>query len=254
MGLLSHLFDLEYLITHHRWFFVVFFLLPLSVAYDLFLVGRNSFVYFTRKFFTKSHDLKVKKISDDIKSWIHDGCTQKLCTARPGWQAMSLRSGKYKKTYRNIDINLHSILEIDEENKLCRVEPMVSMGQLSHFLLPRGWTVPVLPELDDLTVGGLVAGVGIETSSHKYGLFQHTCEAFEIILPDGRLVFSVFQLYHLSFVGSQCCDLHCHKRAFGTVLCNPMVSWYARFYCFSYSANCSRQAICGSAVPSIQWT
>ena len=27
----------------------------------------------------------------------------------------------------------------------------------------------MLPELDDLTVGGLVCGVGIESSSHKYG-------------------------------------------------------------------------------------
>lgn len=27
-------------------------------------------------------------------------------------------------------------------------------------------------ELDDLTVGGLVMGTGIETSSHIYGLFQ----------------------------------------------------------------------------------
>ena len=31
-------------------------------------------------------------------------------------------------------------------------------------------------------------GVGIETSSHKYGLMQHVCEAFELVLADGRLV------------------------------------------------------------------
>ena len=43
------------------------------------------------------------------------------------------------------------------------------MGQLTHALLPLGYTIPVLPELDDLTVGGLVSGVGIETSSHRYG-------------------------------------------------------------------------------------
>ena len=46
------------------------------------------------------------------------------------------------------------------------------MGQLSHTLDSLGWTIPVLPELDDLTVGGLVMGTGIETSSHKFGLFQ----------------------------------------------------------------------------------
>ena len=44
------------------------------------------------------------------------------------------------------------------------------------------------PELDDLTVGGLIAGFGIETSSHKYGLFQHACVAYELVLPSGELV------------------------------------------------------------------
>ena len=67
-------------------------------------------------------------------------------------------------------------------------EPLVSMGQLSHTLDKLGWTIPILPELDDLTVGGLVMGTGIETSSHKYGLFQHICLEFELVLSDGSVV------------------------------------------------------------------
>jgi len=31
-------------------------------------------------------------------------------------------------------------------------------------------------------------GFGIETSSHKYGLFQHICESFEVALPGGKVV------------------------------------------------------------------
>jgi len=38
-------------------------------------------------------------------------------------------------------------------------------------LEPLDYTLPVLPELDALTVGGLVNGVGIESSSHIHGLF-----------------------------------------------------------------------------------
>ncbi len=30
-------------------------------------------------------------------------------------------------------------------------------------------------------------GVGIETSSHKYGLMQHVCESFDVVLADGSL-------------------------------------------------------------------
>ena len=61
------------------------------------------------------------------------------------------------------------------------------MNQVTATLNPLGWTLPVLPELDTLTVGGLVCGVGVETSSHLHGLFQHTCVAFEIVLADGSV-------------------------------------------------------------------
>ena len=58
---------------------------------------------------------------------------------------------------------------------------MVTMGQLSRTLDRLGWTIPILPELDDLTVGGLVMGTGIETSSHIYGLFQVRMTTFKLI-------------------------------------------------------------------------
>lgn len=31
-------------------------------------------------------------------------------------------------------------------------------------------------------------GTGIESSSHVYGLFQHICVAYELVLADGSLV------------------------------------------------------------------
>jgi FAD/FMN-containing dehydrogenase len=62
------------------------------------------------------------------------------------------------------------------------------MGQISHFLTPRGYTLPVLPEMDDLTVGGLFMGVGIETSSHKFGLFNDSVVSAEVVLSSGEVV------------------------------------------------------------------
>lgn len=160
----------------------------MSLIYDVFLFVWSVFVYFLYPNKPSEHANRVEKIRQDIREWVEDGCKTKLCTARPGWQAMSLRAGRYKSTYRNIKVDLYDVLEVNEEKQTCRVEPMCSMGKLTHYLLPKGWTIPVVPELDDLTVGGLVAGVGIETSSHKYGLFQHICLAFEIVLADGRYV------------------------------------------------------------------
>ena len=63
---------------------------------------------------------------------------------------------------------MSNIISLDTEKKMVRVEPMVSIGILNDYLTKHGWTVPVVPELDDLTIGGLVMGGGIETTSHKY--------------------------------------------------------------------------------------
>lgn len=38
---------------------------------------------------------------------------------------------------------------------MVRVEPLANMGQVTALLNSIGWTLPVLPELDDLTVGTL---------------------------------------------------------------------------------------------------
>lgn len=61
------------------------------------------------------------------------------------------------------------------------------MGQLSQYLISRGYTLPVLPELDDLTVGGLINGCGVESGSFKYGMFQHICTGYEVVMSDGEL-------------------------------------------------------------------
>lgn len=62
------------------------------------------------------------------------------------------------------------------------------MGHLSRALEPLGLALPVVPELDQLTVGGLVMGTGVETSSHEHGLFQHICLQYELVLADGSVV------------------------------------------------------------------
>ena len=111
-----------------------------------------------------------------------------MCTARPGWQSITLQKQHYKDRMYNIKIDMPDILKIDKENKFVTVEPMVTIGTLNGFLISYGWTLPVVPELDDLTIGGLVMGGGIESTSHKYGLFQYICRRFEMVLGDGRKV------------------------------------------------------------------
>ncbi|ERL94765.1 delta(24)-sterol reductase [Dendroctonus ponderosae] len=177
----------EYILIKYRWAFVCVFLLPISLFYDLWFYFRNWIVFkFTSA--PKQHDKKVKYVQKQIREWGDHGKNNYMCTARPGWQTVCFRLPKYKNTFTKIEVNLVDILEVDVKNKVVRVEPLVSMGQLSATLNPLGWTIPVLPEIDDLTVGGLVMGTGIESSSHKFGLFQHICVSYELVLSDESLV------------------------------------------------------------------
>ncbi|XP_002740991.1 delta(24)-sterol reductase [Saccoglossus kowalevskii] len=178
---------LEYVVVHQRWIFVCLFLLPVSVLFDVLISFRN-WITFKMTSAPKKHDTRVRDIQKQVREWMTDGCEQPMCTARPGWMTVSPRVAKYKHTHRKIQVNLIDVLEIDTERQTVRVEPLATMGQITATLNPLGWTLPVLPELDDLTVGGLIMGVGIETSSHKHGLFQHTCLSYELVLADGSLV------------------------------------------------------------------
>ncbi|KAL3280089.1 hypothetical protein HHI36_017594 [Cryptolaemus montrouzieri] len=178
----------EYILINYRWIFVCLFLLPLSFFFDLWLFCRN-YIVFKLNSAPSQHDKRVKYVQKQVQNWNKlKGIKPKMCTARPGWQTMSFREGIYKDNFQKIQVNLLDILEIDTKKKSVRVEPLVNMGQLTASLNPLGWTIPVLPEMDDLTVGGLVMGTGIESSSHIYGLFQHICLSYELVLADGSIV------------------------------------------------------------------
>lgn len=178
---------LEFLLVEYRWVVVVTCLLPLSLLWKVWSTVRN-YVVFKMNSAPKNHDKKVKEIQKQIRKWRMSGCQTKLCTARPGWQTMSFRQSLYKKSYTNIDINLVDVLEVDTENMTVRCEPMATMGQVSLTLQPLGLALAIVPELEQLTVGGLVMGTGVETSSHRRGLFQHVCTQYELLLPDNSVV------------------------------------------------------------------
>lgn len=101
------------------------------------------------------HTKRVQKLQDAVLQWQKDGRKNKMCSSRPGWATMSLRVGNYKKTSTQIPVmHLCNIVNVDLEAMTITCEPMVTMGQITHSLNHLGLTLPVLPELDDLTVGG----------------------------------------------------------------------------------------------------
>ena len=99
------------------------------------------------------------------------------------------RAPTYKQKGRQLDINkLNRVLSIDVKKGVVVVEPRVTMEQLAKATLKHGVMVPVIPEFKGITVGGAIMGAGIESSSHRFGIFSDSCLAYEILLGDGKII------------------------------------------------------------------
>nr|XP_023882598.1 delta(24)-sterol reductase [Quercus suber]XP_023882606.1 delta(24)-sterol reductase [Quercus suber] len=176
--------------VHFRWIVVIFVVLPISFTlYFLTYLGdvRSEMKSFKQR--QKEHDENVEKVVKRLKQRNpkKDGL---VCTARKPWIAVGMRNVDYKRA-RHFEVDLsafRNILEIDKERMIAKVEPLVNMGQITRVTVPMNLSLAVVAELDDLTVGGLINGYGIEGSSQIYGLFSDTVVAYEIVLADGRVV------------------------------------------------------------------
>ena len=88
-----------------------------------------------------------------------------------------------------IDVrDLSRVLAIDPQRMTADVEGMITYEALVDETLKHGLLPAVVPQLKTITVGGAVSGLGIESSSFKFGLVHETIEEMEILLGDGRLL------------------------------------------------------------------
>ncbi|CAH0390700.1 unnamed protein product [Bemisia tabaci] len=177
----------EYIFAQYRWVVVCLFLLPATFVYEIGWLFRRWYILYTQQA-PKNHPQKVNYVQNQVKERNRSHPNLPMCTARPGWQSMTLREPKYKKTMYLIEVDLKDIIKIDENKQTVTVEPLVTMGQLTRTLNANGWSIPVVIELDDVTVGGAVMGQGVESMSHTYGLFQHICLSYEIVVSDGSVI------------------------------------------------------------------
>uniref|UniRef100_A0A0K2UHG8 Delta(24)-sterol reductase n=1 Tax=Lepeophtheirus salmonis TaxID=72036 RepID=A0A0K2UHG8_LEPSM len=175
-----------FILNEHSWC-LIFILVPISLGYDLFfkfLKLINSIIGYSNA----SHEEKLKDVQRQVRHRLDTGDKRPMCTARPGYKSITLQQITYKETCYKININMSNVIDLDTKNQRVLVEPMIDIGTLNDYLISQGWTLPVVPELDELTIGGLVMGGGIETTSNKYGLFQYICTMYELVLPDGSVL------------------------------------------------------------------
>ena len=88
---------------------------------------------------------------------------------------------------RRLDVRgFNQVLSVRQN--FVEAEGMTPYEALTSACLAQGVMPAVVPQLKTITLGGAVAGVGIESSSHLYGLVHDTMLELDVLLGDGRVV------------------------------------------------------------------
>jgi len=80
------------------------------------------------------------------------------------------------------------MLGVDRAAHMLDTEAMASFESLVDATLPQDLLPAVVPQLKSITIGGAIAGLGIESSSFRYGLVHETVEEMEVLLASGEVV------------------------------------------------------------------
>jgi FAD/FMN-containing dehydrogenase len=84
--------------------------------------------------------------------------------------------------------DFNQVLHVDPQLSIADVEGMATYATVVDATLKHGLLPTVVPQLKTITVGGAVSGIGIESSSFRYGLVHETVEEMEILLADGTIL------------------------------------------------------------------
>jgi FAD/FMN-containing dehydrogenase len=84
--------------------------------------------------------------------------------------------------------HFNQVIHVDVRARVAEVEGMTTYEDLVRETLPFQLMPAVVPQLKSITIGGALAGVGIESSSFTYGFVHETILEIDILLPDGTVV------------------------------------------------------------------
>ena len=146
-------------------------------------LSRRPSIYCTKA----NHDDRLSRILSALESRPPGS---KLSLHRRTLQSNTIRNASHKNdsTYFPIDLSsFNHVIEINTSAQFVICEPSVSFGDLLRELLKVGMTTLVVPELPGITVGGAIAGGGLESSSHRHGQVSDTVLEIECLAPGLRV-------------------------------------------------------------------
>jgi delta24-sterol reductase len=132
-----------------------------------------------------THDERVARIAAEVRARPADKRLT-IGKAHPGHTPHDLG---YKRDCHPVNVDgLDGILSIDRAARTADVEGQLQLGALCKATLAQGLVPKVVPEFETFTVAGLVNGLGIETSSHRNGVFPANATSLEVVLGNGDVV------------------------------------------------------------------
>ena len=96
---------------------------------------------------------------------------------------------RFREPAAGLDVrSFGAVLAVDPEARTADVQGMVTYERLVDATLPYGLMPFVVPQLKTITLGGAVAGLGIESTSYRNGLPHESVREMELLTGDGRVV------------------------------------------------------------------
>lgn len=130
------------------------------------------------------YEAKKRRLMEELRS--HNGGSIRL-----GKSTSNLFRDRNEGRNWRLDVrDLNQVLIINKSELWAEAEGMTSYQDIVRATLTCGLMPTVVPELKSITIGGAVTGVGIESSSFKYGLVHEGIVQMEVLLADGNVVLS----------------------------------------------------------------
>ena len=133
----------------------------------------------------QQHKFRVSHIQTQIRS----RGTSKIAISSKGRVGHCVRLNSWKKNCYLIDVSkLNNILNINVVDMNCSVEPGITFEHLCQETLKVGLLPLVIPEFKNITIGGAILGLGVESSSFRHGLFEDSVQSIDVVNGKGTII------------------------------------------------------------------
>lgn len=92
------------------------------------------------------------------------------------------KKNKLDLTYFN------KVIKVDAKNKVVEVEGLCTFYDLTKEALRQNLLPVIVPEFRNITIGGAIAGLGLESSSFKYGMVHNSIIECDVLTSTGEVV------------------------------------------------------------------